>query len=378
MNHKTPFEALYSKKPSYSQIKIFGCECYPFLRPYNKHKLDFHTSKCVNLGVSKLHKGYLCLNPNGRIYIAAHVNFNEDSFPLKNDSNFMTPESTHTPELINTFSKFLSISFPAATQNHEATAASTSSLDDTTSSDNLPNEHNPDNNIDQINSIYESENNTHEYTQTSFLSEPNNQIPESSQPTHQPRPSHPMTTRAKNGIFKPKVYNTEKSLSLDTPSSVADALNNHKWKQAMQEEFNALMRNQTWYLVPPEQNIKLVGNKWIYRVKQNSDGSINKYKARLVAKGFLQTEGVDYQETFSPVVKAVTIRIVLSLAVINNWKLRQVDINNAFLNGELSETVYMPQPEGFENSEHPNYVCKLKKALYGLKQAPRTWFDKLR
>ncbi|KAH9750608.1 retrovirus-related pol polyprotein from transposon RE1 [Citrus sinensis] len=146
----------------------------------------------------------------------------------------------------------------------------------------------------------------------------------------------------------------------------------------MQEEFNALIRNQTWCLVPPEQNMKLVGKKWIYRVKQNSDGSINKYKARLVAKGFLQTEGIDYQETFSLVVKAATIRIVLSLAVMNNWKLRQVDINNAFLNGELSETVYMPQPEGFENSEHPNYVCKLKKALYGLNQAPRAWFEKLR
>ena len=127
-----------------------------------------------------------------------------------------------------------------------------------------------------------------------------------------------MITRAKNGILKPKTYNTEKSLSLDTPSSVAEALNNHKWKQAMQEEFNALMRNQTSCLIPPKQNMKLVGNKWIYRVKQNSDGSINKYKARLVAKGFLQTEGIDYQETFSPVVKAATIRIILSLAVMNN------------------------------------------------------------
>ena len=124
--------------------------------------------------------------------------------------------------------------------------------------------------------------------------------------------------------------------------------------------------------------MKLVGNKWIFRVKQNSDGTINRYKARLVAKGFLQTEGVDYQETFSPVVKAATIRIVLSMDVINNWKLRQVDINNAFLNGELTETVYMPQPEGFVDTDHPRYVCKLKKALYGLKQAPRAWFDKLR
>ena len=88
--------------------------------------------------------------------------------------------------------------------------------------------------------------------------------------------------------------------------------------------------------------MKLVGNKWIFRVKQNSDGTINRYKARLVAKGFLQTKGVDYQETFSLVVKAATIRIILNMAVMNNWKLRQVDINNAFLNGELTKTIYMP------------------------------------
>ena len=125
-------------------------------------------------------------------------------------------------------------------------------MDDTTISDNPSNEQNPDNIFDQTNSMHDSESNTHESPQTSFPSEPNNQIRETSQPTYQTRPSHPMTTRAKNGIFKPKTYNTEKSLSLDTPSSVADALNNHKWKQAMQEEFNALMRNQTWCLVPPE------------------------------------------------------------------------------------------------------------------------------
>ena len=113
-------------------------------------------------------------------------------------------------------------------------------------------------------------------------------------------------------------------------------------------------------------------------VKQNSDGTINRYKDRLVAKDFLQTEGVDYQETFSLVVKAATIRIILSMVVMNNWKLRQIDINNAFLNGELTETVYMPQPEGFVDADHPRYVCKLKKAFYSLKLAPRAWFDKLR
>ena len=97
-----------------------------------------------------------------------------------------------------------------------------------------------------------------------------------------------------------------------------------------------------------------------------------------MAKGFLQTEGVDYQETFSPVVKAATVRIFLNLAVVNDWKLRQVDINNAFLSGDLTKTMYMPQPEGFVNPDYPKHIYKLKKALYGLKQAPRAWFDKLK
>ena len=146
----------------------------------------------------------------------------------------------------------------------------------------------------------------------------------------------------------------------------------------MEDEYNALIKNQTWTLIPHDQNYKHIGNKWVYKVKENPDGTINRYKARLVMKGFLQTPGLDFNETFSPVVKAATIRIILTLAVNNDWMLRQVDINNAFLNGELTETVYMPQPEGFEDKRKPNHICKLKKSLYGLRQAPRAWFDKLK
>jgi histone deacetylase 1/2 len=115
----------------------------------------------------------------------------------------------------------------------------------------------------------------------------------------------------------------------------------------------------------------------VFRIKKNTDGTIDRYKARLVAKGFKQRYGIDYEDTFSPVVKAATIRTVLSVSVSRGWKLRQLDVKNAFLHGVLEEEVYMKQPPGFEDPNVPNYICKLDKALYGLKQAPRAWYSRL-
>lgn len=145
----------------------------------------------------------------------------------------------------------------------------------------------------------------------------------------------------------------------------------------MASEFDALLQNGTWELVP-KQSQNIISCRWIFRVKRNPDGSINKYKARLVAKGFQQRPGVDFSENFSPVTKPVTIRIVLSLALSRGWPLRQLDINNAFLNGTLDEEVYMLQPPGFTHPNHPDYICRLRKAIYGLKQAPRAWYMALK
>ncbi|KAH9724410.1 hypothetical protein KPL70_007473 [Citrus sinensis] len=139
-----------------------------------------------------------------------------------------------------------------------------------------------------------------------------------------------------------------------------------------------LLLNVCWDLVPREAAQKVIGSKWVFRIKYNPDGSISKYKARLVAKGFHQTLGVDFFETYSPVVKPCTIRVILSLVVVHNWSIRQLDVNNAFLNDILSEDVFMSQPEGFLHPQFPTHVCKLKKALYGLKQALRAWYDKLK
>ncbi|KAL0561727.1 hypothetical protein IC582_002168 [Cucumis melo] len=157
------------------------------------------------------------------------------------------------------------------------------------------------------------------------------------------------------------------------PARVKDALATPQWKKAMDEEYSALLKANTWSLVPPSPSQNVVGSKWVFRLKRHTDGSILRYKARMVAKGFHQHPGVDFFETFSPVIKASTIRVVLSIAVPNGWPLRQLDFNNAFLNGHLEENVYMTQPPGYVHPSYPNYVCKLNKAIYGLKQAPCTW-----
>ena len=197
-------------------------------------------------------------------------------------------------------------------------------------------------------------------------------------PPQQPAPGHHMITRSKTSIFKPKLYIANCLDKTTEPFTVLEAMLDPKWHKAMTEEYKALMDNQTWVLFKPSHPIKVIGSKWVFRIKYNSGGNVLKYKARLVAKGYHQTQGLDYIETFSPVVKSSTIRVILSLPVMNNWVLRQIDINNAFLNGYMNEEVYMEQPEGFVDSSKPNHVCRLHKSLYSLKQSPRAWFDKLR
>jgi len=150
------------------------------------------------------------------------------------------------------------------------------------------------------------------------------------------------------------------------------------WNVAMREEMHALQKNKTWELVPLPRGKRVVGCKWVFTVKQNPKGEVDRYKARLVAKSYSQTYGIDYDETFAPVAKMGTVRTLISCAVNFGWPLHQMDVKNAFLHGDLQEEVYMESPPGFANSQTVGKVCKLKKSLYGLKQSPRAWFDRFR
>ena len=143
------------------------------------------------------------------------------------------------------------------------------------------------------------------------------------------------------------------------PETFEEAFQNAEWRKAMEEELDALERNQTWELSPKPKDVKPISCKWVYKIKRRTDGSVERYKARLVARGFSQQYGLDYDETFSPVAKLTTVRVLLALAASKSWNLWQMDVKNAFLHGELDREIYMNQPMGFQSQDHPEYVCKL-------------------
>jgi hypothetical protein len=371
LNLSSPYHKIFQTPPNYSKLRVFGCLCYPWLRPYTSHKLESRSKPCVFLGYSLTQSAYYCLDPStSRIYVSRHVKFVESQFPYSSISGpsaapHSNPINTWIPAPIRVMSSIsqppLNIPSEVFTPQQTQSAAPTSTP------------------------IQPPSTNTTQNTQTtspSLTSSTNPTPPLHNPPETTTLPTHTMTTRAKNNIHKPITkMNLHTQLSKSNglePTTVTKALLDPKWRKAMSDECDALVKNGTWELVPPDSTQNIVGCKWIFRIKRNSDGSIDRFKARLVAKGFHQRPGVDYLDTFSPVVKPTIVRVVLSLAVSQGWSLRQLDVNNAFLQGHLSETVHMQQPPGFVDQDHPSYVCKLRKAIYGLKQAPRAWYHELR
>ncbi|BBN70142.1 RmlC-like cupins superfamily protein [Prunus dulcis] len=203
-----------------------------------------------------------------------------------------------------------------------------------------------------------------------------------------PKPSPPLSSGSTKGTryplcnflsyhrYSPQHHSSVATISQDVePSSYTEAASLSHWTDAMQSELAALEANHTWSLTPVPPGMKPIGCGWVYKIKRHSDGTIERYKARLVAKGYKQLEGIDYHDTFSPTAKMITVRCLLALAAAQDWSLHQLDVNNAFLHGDLHEEIYMSPPPGLQR-QGENLVCRLNKSLYGLKQASRQWFAK--
>jgi hypothetical protein len=160
----------------------------------------------------------------------------------------------------------------------------------------------------------------------------------------------------------------------EEPTCFEEAIQRKEWANAMTEEYQSIMKNEVWEIVPRPKNKDGVSSRWLFKIKHVVDGSIEKYKARLVARGFSQKKGIDYEETFAPMARYTSIRTIIALAAKMKWKLHQMDMKTAFLTGVIEEEVYIEQHQGFEVEDRKSHVCKLKKALYRLKQAPRAWY----
>ena len=188
-----------------------------------------------------------------------------------------------------------------------------------------------------------------------------------------PLPLH-RTTRVSQPFVILRDYICNSTIVTYEPRTYREASSNPLWKKAMAEELQALISTHNWDLVDLPRDKFVVGCKQVYKIKTRADGSIDRYKARLVAKGFTQEYDIDYEETFAPVARLTSVRSLIAIAPVKQWKMLQMDVKNAFLNGDLIEEVYMQPPPGYDHP--PNQVCRLIKALYGLKQAPRAWFAK--
>ncbi|RVW60610.1 Retrovirus-related Pol polyprotein from transposon RE1 [Vitis vinifera] len=203
---------------------------------------------------------------------------------------------------------------------------------------------------------------------------PNHLPPLSSSPQKDTR--YPLCNFVSYHRYSPQHRSFTAAVSQDIePTSYAEAASHSHWQEAMQSELAALEANHTWSLTSLPPGKKPIGCHWVYKIKRHSDGTIERFKSRLVAKGYTQLEGIDYHDTFSPTAKMITVRCLLALAAAQNWSLHQLDVNNAFLHGDLHEEIYMSPPPGLRRQEE-NLVCRLHKSLYGLKQASRQWFAK--
>ncbi|KAM2811016.1 hypothetical protein COP1_043727 [Malus domestica] len=308
---QTPYEIWHGKSTNLNHIRIWGCPAY--VKRLEADKLEARSIKCYFVGYSKQTLGYEFYNPDDKkVFVARTAMFLEDEFVL-NGSSEKTIE------------------------------------------------------LKEINEINDE-------PQTSTQQD-DNPVPEPLAPRRSERVNKPPKRYGLDNDFD-ELYLLGDNETKEDPRDYTEAMSDidsKRWQEAMKSEMDSMYQNQVWTLVDPPEGIVPVGNKWVFKRKIGVDGNVETYKARLVAKGYRQREGIDYEETFSPVAMIKSIRILLAIAAYHDYEIWQMDVKTAFLNGYLEEELYMTQPEGFVSKSEKPKVCKLQRSIYGLKQASRSW-----
>jgi len=316
---KTPYELWNREKPNLQHIKVFGSKAYAYVPKEKRTKWDSHSTEGVLVGYSETSNGYRILNPTtGKVTICRDVKFDEGT---------------------------------AVTDNFIVVSV----VSDTVQS--------PD------------------QSQPTGSATAGETVTESQPPPHSEEPPIRRSARQNQGIPAERLSYMARTKLPTEPESWKEMQKlpdseKLEWTKATDEEIRSLKELQTWELTELPPGKQAIGCKWIFKLKRDSEGKVDKYKARLVAKGYAQEYGKDYDATFAPVAKQSTFRTLLSVAAAKNMKIRHYDIKTAFLNGDITEELYMTQPDGYV-AEEKHLVCKLHKSLYGLKQSARAWNTKM-
>lgn len=297
LDQKSPFEILFKKTPDYYFLRVFGSACYPCLRPYAHHKFEPRSLQCVFLGYHPQYKGYHCLYPpTGRVYISRHVIFDEQCFPFSGQYKHLCVQ--HKTGLLHAWQEG-SVPSPSPvylpTIPRQVTEYPQGGIHVTSGQDVAEASVRHD-----VSEVVPEEAPVQTETDITVHAPDTPEASKASEPSN----SHPMTTRSRLGIRKPNPrYALVASKTIPSlPRTVAEALAHPGWRQAMLDELDSIYQNHTWTLKPATDGMNILGCRWVFTVKLNADGSLNKLKARLVAKGFDQEQGVDFIETYSPVV----------------------------------------------------------------------------
>jgi hypothetical protein len=364
---KSPYEILFNTLPDLSIIKVFGSLAYASTLHVNRTKLSPRGRKCIYLGHKQGVKGTIL-------------------FDLQTKEIFLSRNVTHHDHILPyiTQSSIPKWNYYTSSQPSAISPSKLSNPTDSTTTSTFPT-NSPSLSIDFLNSDTNTTSDTTTHLDTNITSETTNtpseiSIPNSTDITPVQSPhTRPDRVKHKPSYLSDYVCNSSDSSSQSASSgtlypissyhSVAQLSDSHSvftlsltqhtepktyieacksehWVKAMNSELEALSKTGTWMIVTLPPNVRPIGSKWVYKIKHKADGSIERYKARLVAKGYSQIEGLDYFDTFSPVAKLTTVRVLLALASIKGWYLHQLDVNNAFLHGDLQEDVYMSVPDG--------------------------------
>ncbi|RVW26223.1 Retrovirus-related Pol polyprotein from transposon TNT 1-94 [Vitis vinifera] len=355
LHDQIPHSLLFPDQPLYFlPPRVFGCTCFVHILTPGQDKLSAKAMKCLFLGYSRLQKGYRCYSlETHRYFISADVTFFEDSpfFSTTSESlpvsevlpiPIVSPPDAMPPRPLQVYHRRPRVVAPLPFPEAPA--------------DSLP-----------IPSA----------SPAPALPSPNDLPIAVRKGTRSTRNPHPIYNfLSYHRLSSPYSAFVSAISSVSLPKSTHEALSHPGWRQAMVDEMAALHSNGTWDLVVLPSGKSTVGCRWVYAVKVGPDGQVDRLKARLVAKGYTQVYGSDYGDTFSPVAKIASVRLLLSMAAMCSWPLYQLDIKNAFLHGDLAEEVYMEQPPGFVAQGESGLVCRLRRSLYGLKQSPRAWFSR--